>query len=144
MCPLKLISQFNADYVIAYEADPVQQMSIRLEGIVHMSISEERFEYKADALLGGWEEPLPVRKPFVAKIRLKEIQQLELWHGYAIRDRQDQIYFIEFHDTDAFLQHLFRSEWEELLSPGWLRRKLQQRAEHLLDRLAVQREANVE
>ncbi|MDR6725865.1 putative DNA-binding transcriptional regulator YafY [Paenibacillus amylolyticus] len=144
LCPLKLISQFNADYVIGYETDPVQQMTIRLEGIIYMSVSEERFEYKADALLSGWEEPLPVRKPFVAEIRLKEGQHFELWHGYPIRDRQDQIYFIEFHDTDAFLQHLFRSEWEELLSPGWLRRKLQQRAEQLLDRLTVQREANVE
>ncbi|WDQ32988.1 hypothetical protein PTQ21_01180 [Paenibacillus marchantiae] len=41
------------------------------------------------------------------------------------------------------LQHLFISEWEELLSPSWLRRKLQQSAESIIDRLAVQHKANV-
>ncbi|GAS83867.1 helix-turn-helix transcriptional regulator [Paenibacillus amylolyticus] len=144
LCPLKMISQFNADYVVGYESDPVQQVAIRLEGIVHVSISDGRFEYRSDTLLGGWEEPLPVRKPFVAEIRLKELQQMDLWKGYRIQARQDLIYSIEFYDTDAFLQHLFISEWEELLSPGWLRRKLQQSAEGLIDRLAIQRKQNVE
>lgn len=105
LCPLKMISQFNADYVVGYEADPVQQVAIRLEGIVHVSVSDERFEYRSDALLGGWEESLPVRKPFVAEIRLKEVQQMEMWQGYRIRASHDRIYSIEFYDTDAFLQH---------------------------------------
>lgn len=144
LCPLKMISQFNADYVVGYEADPVKHVAIRLEGVVHVSILDERFEYRADALLGGWEEPLPVRKPFVAEIRLKEVQQMEMWQGYRIRASQDRIYSIEFYDTDAFLQHLFISEWEELLSPGWLRRKLQHSAEGIMVRLAIQCKQNVE
>ena len=143
-CPLKMISQFNADYVVGYETDPVNQVAIRLEGVIHVSNLDERFECRSDVLLGGWEEPLPVRKPFIAEIRLKELQQIELWQGYRIRARQDQIYSVEFYDTDAFLQHLFISEWEELLSPGWLRRKLQQHAEELMGRLTIQRKQNVE
>ncbi|NUU75426.1 helix-turn-helix transcriptional regulator [Paenibacillus xylanilyticus] len=143
-CPLKMISQYNADYVVGYETDPVQQTAIRLEGIIHVRITNETFECRSDSLLGGWEEPLPVRKPFVAEIRLKEVQQTELWQGYRIRARQDQIHSVEFYDTDAFLQHLFVNEWEELLSPGWLKRKLQQSAERMMDRLAMPSKANVE
>ncbi|EAM8910482.1 WYL domain-containing transcriptional regulator, partial [Salmonella enterica] len=125
-CPLKMVSQFNADYAIGYEMDPLQQTAIRLEGMIHVQMTNETFQCQTDGLLGVWEEVLPVRKPFVAEIRLKEVQQTELWQGYRIRVKQDEIHSIEFYDTDAFLQHLFISEWEELLSPTWLRRKLQQ------------------
>ncbi|MGC5775991.1 helix-turn-helix transcriptional regulator [Paenibacillus pabuli] len=136
-CPLKMVSQFNADYVIGYEEDPVQQTAIRLEGIVHVRITNETFEYQVDGVLSGWEEALPVRKPFVAEIRLKEVQQTELWQGYRIRAKQDQIHWIEFYDTDAFMQHLFISEWEELLSPGWLRRKLESRVGGMVGKLGM-------
>ncbi|UPK43310.1 helix-turn-helix transcriptional regulator [Paenibacillus pabuli] len=136
-CPLKMLSQFNADYVVGYEMDPLQQTAIRLEGMIHVQMTNETFQCQTDGLLGAWEEALPVRKPFVAEIRLKEVQQTELWLGYRIRDKQDQLHWIEFYDTDAFLQHLFISEWEELLSPTWLRRKLQQRTEGIIDRLAM-------
>lgn len=142
-CPLKMLSQFNADYVVGYEMDPLQQTAIRLEGMIHVQMTNETFQCQTDRLLGAWEEALPVRKPFVAEIRLKEVQQTELWQGYRIKEKQDQIHWIEFYDTDAFLQHLFISEWEELLSPSWLRRKLQQSAESIIDRLAVQHKANV-
>ncbi|MFS0860539.1 helix-turn-helix transcriptional regulator [Paenibacillus taichungensis] len=142
-CPLKMLSQFNADYVVGYEMDPLQQTAIRLEGMIHVQMTNETFQCQTDGLLGAWEEALPVRKPFVAEIRLREVQQTELWQGYRIREKQDQVHWIEFYDTDAFLQHLFISEWEELLSPTWLRRKLQQSAEGIIDRLAVQRKANV-
>ncbi|MHA7582650.1 helix-turn-helix transcriptional regulator [Paenibacillus vandeheii] len=142
-CPLKMVSQFNADYVIGYEMDPLQQTAIRLEGMIHVQMTNETFQCQTDGLLGVWEEVLPVRKPFVAEIRLKEVQQTELWQGYRIRAKQDEIHWIEFYDTDAFLQHLFISEWEELLSPTWLRRKLQQSAEGIIDKLAVQRKVDV-
>ncbi|MEC0125822.1 helix-turn-helix transcriptional regulator [Paenibacillus pabuli] len=136
-CPLKMVSQFNADYVIGYEEDPVQQTAIRLEGIVHVWIMNETFEYQVDGVLSGWEEALPVRKPFVAEIRLKEVQQTELWQGYRIRAKQDQIHWIEFYDMDAFMQHLFISDWEELLSPGWLRRKLESRVGGMIGKLGM-------
>lgn len=142
-CPLKMVSQFNADYAIGYEMDPLQQTAIRLEGMIHVQMTNETFQCQTDGLLGVWEEVLPVRKPFVAEIRLKEVQQTELWQGYRIRVKQDEIHSIEFYDTDAFLQHLFISEWEELLSPTWLRRKLQQSAEGIIDKLAVQRKVDV-
>ncbi|QOS81214.1 WYL domain-containing protein [Paenibacillus sp. JNUCC31] len=137
-CPLKMISQYNADYVIGYEADSVQQTAIRMEGIVHVRITNETFECQTDGVLCGWEEALPVRKPFVAEIRVKEEQQTELWHGYRIRSKEDQILSIEFYDTDAFLQHLFISEWEELLSPGWLKRKLESRVSGMIGKLGME------
>ncbi|OPG95081.1 transcriptional regulator [Chryseobacterium mucoviscidosis] len=136
-CPLKMLSQFNADYVVGYEMDPLQQTAIRLEGMIHVQMTNETFQCQTDGLLGSWEEALPVRKPFVAEIRLREVRQTEQWHGYRIREKQGQVHWIEFYDTDAFLQHLFISEWEELLSPTWLRRKFQQSAEGIIDRLAI-------
>ncbi|WP_337031406.1 helix-turn-helix transcriptional regulator [Paenibacillus illinoisensis] len=142
-CPLKIVSQYNADYVIGYETDPVQQSAIRLEGIVHVRLTDETFECDSDMQLSGWEEPLPVRKPFIAEIRLKEVQQTEQWQGCRIRDTQDRIHAIEFYDTEAFMQQLFISEWEELISPGWLRRRMQSHADAILNRLHNSNHAQV-
>ncbi|KAA8786220.1 putative DNA-binding transcriptional regulator YafY [Paenibacillus sp. 4624] len=135
-CPVKMTSQFNADYVVGYETDPLQQTAIRLESIVQLTLLDERFECSQDTWISSWEDTLPVRKPFVAEIRFREIQQSELWQGYRIREQKDQVCLIEFYDADVFLQHLYAAEWEELLSPGWLRRKLMKRVEEMTERLS--------
>lgn len=132
---MKLTAQFNADYVVGYEIDPLQQKLIRLESIVQLMLLDENFECNQDIWISNWEDTIPVRKPFVAEIRFREKQQLELWRGYRIREQKGQVCLIEFYDADVFLQHLYAAEWEELLSPGWLRRKLRKRAEEMTERL---------
>lgn len=124
-CPLGFVSRFNADYVTGYETDPLQNMLLRLEGVRHLRLSDERFVCDPTANQSIWERPLPVRKPFLAEIRLSETCHADRWMGYRIRERKDQVHFIEFYDADAFEEHLFTSEWEELLAPKWLRQRLQ-------------------
>nr|WP_260866549.1 WYL domain-containing protein [Paenibacillus xylanexedens] len=134
-CPVKLTAQFNADYVVGYETDPLQQTPIRLESIVQLTLLDERFECNQDTWVSGWEDTLPVLKPFVAEIRFREMQQSERWQGFQIREQKGEVCWIEFYDADVFLQQLYAAEWEELLSPGWLRRKLMKRIEEMRERL---------
>lgn len=140
-CPVKITSQFNADYVVGYETDPLLQTAIRLESIVQLKVLDEHFECSQDAWISSWEDALPARKPFTAQIRFHEAQRSEQWQGYRIREQQGQICWIEFYDADVFLQHLYASEWEELISPGWLRRKLMKRTEEIAQRLSIQHQA---
>jgi hypothetical protein len=84
------------------------------------------------------ESGIPVRKAFTAKVRL--LQQLErggTWNGFAATCSGDDPlqYEVAFYDTNAFLRHLMVSEWEELLSPKWLREKLHRQCIVVLGRL---------
>lgn len=134
-CPLGFVSRFNADYVAGYETDPLQNMLLRLEGVRRIRLSDERFVCDAAANQSIWERPLPVRKPFLAEIRLPEICDADMWMGYRIRERKDRVHSIEFYDADAFEEHLFTSEWEELLAPKWLRQRLQNHIARMAARL---------
>lgn len=134
-CPLGFVSRFNADYVAGYETDPLQNMLLRLEGVRRIRLSDERFVCDAAANQSIWERPLPVRKPFLAEILLPEICDADMWMGYRIRERKDRVYTIEFYDADTFEEHLFTSEWEELLAPKWLRQRLQNHIARMAARL---------
>lgn len=134
ICPLKMTSRYNSDYVIAYCQDKEKQLSFRLDDILHVRVTAVRF-----SLTDDMEISMEIAKskslllqPFVAKLKLQNAVNQETWMGYRIISREGSYIDVEFYDTASFLQHLLISEWEELLSPQWLRSRLSARCERTL------------
>ncbi|WP_258881722.1 YafY family protein [Paenibacillus sp. sptzw28] len=135
VCPLKIVSNYNADYVFVLTDQGNRKNSFRLDGIQHITVTAERFDLPASIGTHEWGAPLPARKPFTAKVRLMSPLYGGAWKGYRVVSSEELVYEIEFFDTDSFLQHLLVTEWEQLLSPKWLKEKLSGRCRQMLDRL---------
>lgn len=132
VCPVRLLSQYNADYVAAYGEHGGGRMLYRLDRIENLHITGRIFEQD-----DGEEVPLtkagpPGIKPFTARLKLNSELQGDTWHGYKARPAGDGLYDIEFYDADAFLQQLVLGSWQRLESPKWLKTKLQNRCEQIL------------
>lgn len=132
--PLKLMTHYNGDYVVAFCEEQNKQRTFRLESIEHAAVTDHKFE-PAIIEADEWEKRKPVRKPFSAKVILPRSLNGETWNGYAVRFVDELVYDIEFYDTESFMQHLLTSEWQKLLSPKWLRTKLQARCLEILGQL---------
>ncbi|MDF2663044.1 MAG: transcriptional regulator protein-like protein [Paenibacillus sp.] len=131
--PLRLVSRYNADYVVAYCERQRKELVMRLDGIGQVAVTEETFEY-TDVEAAG-EHTASGKKPFIAKILFAEPRKGASWNGFPIRSVEGLVYAVEFYDTDSFLQHLLVSEWRRLLAPKWLQKKLSVKCRSALDRL---------
>jgi predicted DNA-binding transcriptional regulator YafY len=134
--PLKLVSRFNADYVVAYCEQTRKERAFRLDGIGQTAVAEETFEY-AD-VEAKEEHAISRKKPFIAKVQLEASLKSTAWNGYPASPVDGLVYAIKFFDTDSFIQHLLVSEWKRLLSPKWLRTKMREKCSSALERLNVE------
>lgn len=135
-CPLSLLSKFSADYVRVYVFEEQGEMELRLDRIEHLRTTQEKME-EINLELSD-ERNLPSKtKPFQALIRLREPLSGNSWYGYPVSIIESNKYYINFYEVELFLQELIlhMSEWQELLSPKWLREKLRNRCETLLKQL---------
>lgn len=134
ICPQKLISHYDAEYVIAY-SDAVNKMErFRLDCIQYISITGQKFEGSINEA-PHWEIDTLTRKPFIAKIQLTNPYQGKYWNGFVIRSVSGLDYEIEFYDMEIFIKQLLFSEWKELLSPNWLIQKVERRCYDVLARM---------
>ncbi|MFD3268568.1 helix-turn-helix transcriptional regulator [Paenibacillus dendritiformis] len=136
--PLHFTSNYNSDYITAYCERSCRKRAFRLDGILHMQVTAEKFDLDAIERTEWEDAPLPQRKPYLARIETGRPLDGESWHGYPIRPVHDCIYEIEFYDPDSFMQHLLVAEWERLLSPKWLQAKLRDRCGRIAARLEEQ------
>ena len=137
ICPVKLTSRYHADYVVCYAEDNKRAVSLRLDGIQQIAVTALRFTCESDTVTvtTDFDGQQPIPAPYIAKVRLLSPLFADSWMGYRVRAHEQLIYEIEFYDTASFLQHLFVTEWEELLSPQWLKQRLQSRCGQLIGRL---------
>ncbi|WP_127534295.1 helix-turn-helix transcriptional regulator [Paenibacillus kobensis] len=136
--PLRLRSRYNEDYVEAYSEQDGEQRQFRLSAIEQAALTNRSFTDQPLPTPSAAQGEAPIRKPFVAKVRLHHPLNGSSWNGFtavAGRDEDGLQYEIEFYDTDAFLRQLMASEWAELQSPKWLKEKLKRAASELLARL---------
>lgn len=134
--PLALISKYSADYVRVYDPEHQAEMELRLDQILHLRITKEKTNgitlesFKESVLQSG-------SKPFQASVKLKQVLSGDSWYGYSAKETEPGIYTIDFYDIELFVQELMlhMNEWRELLSPKWLRVKLQNRCQTLMEQL---------
>ncbi|QHW31660.1 WYL domain-containing protein [Paenibacillus rhizovicinus] len=138
--PMKLFARTNCDYLAAYSATQRKRRTLRLDCIVSMTVTKDRFDASGLEELewnsGGSEGS--TKKPFTAKLKLPESASGSAWNGYRMRSTAEPlVYLLEFHDTDAFLQQLWTSEsaWVTLLAPKWLIDKLERKCSAILKQL---------
>lgn len=133
--PLKFLTHYNEDYVVAYCEQQNRRRSFRLESIEHVTVTANGYHQMAVDTLERGEGGSPVRKPFTASVRLSSPLNGKAWNGYPARSVGELLYEVEFYDTNSFLQHLLISEWQQLAAPKWLRAKFQRRCLDMLDLL---------
>lgn len=132
ICPVQLVSKYNADYVAAYSTDGSRQQLFRLDSIVSLHVTAQVFDAREEPE-GSYEQPgLPAIKPFTARLKLDADLQGNTWNGYPARPVGELLYDIEFYDADSFMQQLLHKPWRRLDSPKWLKVKLQARCEQVL------------
>lgn len=144
LCPVKLTARYHADYVVGYAENNKQSISLRLDGIQQIAVTALRFTCESDAVtvITGFDGQQPIPAAYVAKVRLFSPLSVDSWNGYRVRAHEQLIYEIEFYDLSSFLQHLFTAEWQELLSPQWLKQRLQSRCGQLIGRLNTDGQLN--
>lgn len=134
--PLKLVSKFNADYIIAYLNQSNKKRMFRLDSISQISITDRVFDRPAgDQYDLELEGELPATKPFTAKVVMERKLKGSTWSGYPVRPIQELVYEVQFYDAESFIQHLVVSEWTGLLSPRWLISRMRSRCSDMLARL---------
>jgi hypothetical protein len=76
------------------------------------------------------------KKPFTARIKLKEGKDIQNRPYLDIRHTEGLIYEIDFYNIHEFINLLFSMDiWERVYSPQWLAEKIKQRCQETLDRL---------
>lgn len=133
--PIRFIARYHADYVIVYEEDDENPISLRLDGIRQLTVAEVASSRKILPMEGDTEGQKPMLVPYVAKVRLSAPLSGDTWRGYRVQSCEQLVYKVTFFDADSFLQHLIVAEWEELISPQWLKEKLRSKCEQMLNRL---------
>lgn len=135
ICPVQLVSKYNADYVAAYGTDGSRKRLYRLDGIMDLQVTSRLFEDRDEQDAAVVERDLPAIKPFTARIKLIHELEEATWFGYAARPVGELLYEINFYDTESFIQQLMQAAWQRLDAPKWLRTRLQARCEQVLSRL---------
>lgn len=132
--PLQLVSRYHADYLKAFCEQRQTDIWFRIDCIKDVMLTSEHFERVS---LGPIDAAITtlIRKPFVAQVVLNKQPSGKSWQGYPIREIKDNVYYIEFYDIDMFMRHLLFADWEALLSPKWLKVKLEQVSNHMMERL---------
>ncbi|RIX60357.1 transcriptional regulator [Paenibacillus nanensis] len=133
--PIKFYSRYHADYVLLYTDSGEQPVSLRLDGIIRLSIGGPASIANTGMNDTESQGRKPVRAPYLAKVKLKAPLSGDSWQGYRIQMREELFYTVIFYDMDSFLQHLLVADWEELLAPKWLKEKLRIRCEQAIKRL---------
>ncbi|KHF36936.1 hypothetical protein CM49_00863 [Paenibacillus sp. P1XP2] len=132
VCPVRLLSRYNADYVAAYREHEGKTRLYRLDAIESLHVTNRMFEINEAEDVPFVKGRPPAIQPFTARFRLDRELQGEAWHGYPARPAGDGFYDIDFYDDDAFLQQLLLGGWLNLVSPKWLKAKLQNRCGQIL------------
>lgn len=133
--PIKWYSRYHADYILVYPDDDERPISLRVDGIVQLSVAgpaSARYPAREETDVQGRK---PSRAPYLAKVKLSAPLDGDSWRGYRIHMREDLIYTVSFYDVDSFMQHLLVADWEELVAPKWLKKKLLVRCEQGVKRL---------
>lgn len=133
--PIKLYSRYHADYVLVCTDGDERPISLRLDGIIQLSIGGPASISISAMNNAESHGRKPVRVPYLAKVKLKAPLSGDSWQGYRIQMREELFYTVVFYDIDSFIQHLLVAEWEELLAPKWLKEKLRVRCEQAIKRL---------
>jgi hypothetical protein len=145
--PTRLLTRYNDEYVAAYCDNGQEQRQFRLSSIAYAVMVGQTTATAATAAAVNPaacldESGAPSRKPFTAKVRLRQpIDRGGTWDGFAATclDDASLLYGVDFYDMNMFLRHLMMSDWEELLAPKWLREKLRLHCSDVLTRLDKER-----
>jgi predicted DNA-binding transcriptional regulator YafY len=141
ICPSKLTRHYDDDHVIAQIEGQGRFQTFRLSDILRLNLTERHFEGENEDKLRQQERTLQF-KPFKAQIRLAIPPQGSTWFGFKVCASTEDIYEIEFFDSDGFLGHLLTSEWRQIIAPKWLREKIRSRCKGMLNLLDEQGDSN--
>ncbi|HEY2492557.1 MAG TPA: WYL domain-containing protein [Paenibacillus sp.] len=141
ICPVTLTRHYDDDHVIAPIEGQGRLQTFRLSDIIRLKVTDRQFEGDNED-----ERRQPGRtqqiKPFKAQIRLAVPPQGTTWYGYKVCTSTDDIYELEFYDSDGFIGHLLTSEWRQIISPKWLRERMWNRCQGMLELLDEQGGSN--
>ena len=141
ICPSKLTRHYDDDHVIAQIEGQGRFQTFRLSDILRLNLTERHFEGENEDKLKQHERTLQF-KPFKAQIRLAIPPQGSTWFGFKVCASTEDIYEIEFFDSDGFLGHLLTSEWRQIIAPKWLREKIRSRCKGMQNLLDEQGDSN--
>ncbi|ASA19448.1 helix-turn-helix transcriptional regulator [Paenibacillus donghaensis] len=136
LCPLKLESHYDEDYLLARTSGQDHVQSFPLSDIQRLQLTERQFHMERESV----PQPIGARKlkPFTALIRLAAPPDGAYWYGFPIRNTRDDLYEVSFVDPETFLQQLLTTQWQQLLAPRWLMDRLNSRCQAMLKRLHPQ------
>lgn len=135
ICPAKLTCHYDDDHVIAHMEGQGHFQSFRLSDILRLNLTARKFNRVNEDHLRQHGRSQQMIKPFKAHIRLLAPPEGSTWYGYKICSSIEDIYEVEFYDSDEFLGHMLTSEWQEIIAPKWLREKIRSRCRGMLELL---------
>jgi predicted DNA-binding transcriptional regulator YafY len=133
--PYKLFNRLGVDYIAVYCEETSNEAVFRLDRIQDCEVTDESFKLSQDFNIKKYSSFMQ-KKPFTARIKLKEGKDIQNMPYMDIRHMEGLVYEIDFYNIHEFVNLLFSMDiWEKVYSPMWLVERMKQRCQETLDRL---------
>jgi len=132
--PYRIYGISDIDYLVAYCEEYEDVAVFRLDRLDQCVENAQTYIHQFDMVADQFVCHMK-KKPFKAVLRAgPEVDLMNL--GDKLTKLEDELYEIDFYDTDQLLRELMLSgQWKEIISPGWLRDKLKNRCQKIYDKL---------
>lgn len=133
--PYQIYGISDNDYLIAYCEEYGDFAVFRLDRLTNCTDNPQGFVKKKDFKPDTYVN-LVRKKPFKAVLKTVSPDIKLSNMGNKLTYVNNQVYEIEFYDIDQFIKELLvSSQWDKIISPGWLRDKLKYRCNEILTNL---------
>jgi len=135
--PYKLFFKYRTDYIVCYCEDFDEIIAFRVDRIVKLQLLKETFKVNPQFVERKYSGFMP-QEPYKARICYSKEPDLMDLAGFEVAKVEDNTYDIEFFEIDDLLNQLINMDyWESIISPNWLRVKLRERCEKIINRLDI-------
>ncbi len=132
LSPYKLFYKCRVDHLIAYDDYEDEVICIRLDRIINLEVSKDKFSIPKDIKYKKYSSFIN-REPFVAKVLFHNGCNIEQEEGLNIEKEEGNVYCIEFFNIDEFINKLICTRaWDKIISPKWLKQKIENRCKEII------------
>ncbi|MDZ5471251.1 hypothetical protein SM124_05780 [Bacillus sp. 31A1R] len=128
----------EVDYIDVFLEEKDGLDTIRFESVIEYEVLNETFEIQPQLIKQPYEMKIK-KQPFLAEVKGNSLFEEELDSFFSFEKNEDH-YKIEYNDEEELLQLLMKSmNWEKVLSPNWLKNKLYQRLQNIMEKLNMEK-----
>lgn len=132
--PYKIFHRYKSDYVVGYCENSHDISIYRLDRMIKLDVCEEIYKVREEFESRRYSSFIE-KEPFTARLKFSQRPDGISFLDYSLKEVEDLIYDIQFFDIDEFINQLINSGWEYIISPKWLKNKLREKCQRVIERM---------